>query len=105
MTGTAILGTEDVVFPGHGRLEPGLGIAAGDDVHLDPESRNIEGMDDVDRGHQQLNRTTGRNVEILIHVSVGIGETPVPFLPRDLNLIRVGWRRRNIEITLESEKD
>src|SRR5262252_2876891 len=51
MVRSTVLGAEKLVAPGLNCLEPGLGIAAREDVLLYPECRNEEGMNHVPRRH------------------------------------------------------
>ena len=90
----AVLGAEEMVRPRHRRLEPGLGVAAGQRVLLHAERRHVEAVDHVLRRQQHLHRPRDRHVQLVdLPLAAQMLELPHPLLADAVELERVGRRR------------
>ncbi len=100
--GAAVLRAEDLVAARLGRLEPGLGVAARQDVLLDAEVGDEERVDDVAAGHEQPHRPVGGDVERAdgVRPVAAVGELPHPLLGHHVDVHRVLGRRRVPDVVL-----
>ena len=105
MAGPAVLRAGQDVLPRDGGAKPHLVVAARNHVLLHPEGRDVEAVDDVLRGEDDLYRPVDRHVEIAVGVAVGIGELPGPLLGRGQDLVGVLGRGRDVHVPLEPEEE
>jgi len=90
----AVFRAEDLVAARLRRLEPRLRVAARQHVLLDAELRDVEGVDDVARGHEEPHRPPRRHVQHVHRVGPArVGELPHPLLAHHVHVHRVLRRR------------
>ena len=97
--GTAVLGTEDVVGPDLGGLEPQLHVPTWDGVDLGSESREIQAVQHVFRSHRDLDRAARRDVQLInLALAFEVLKLPHPLLADRVNLHRLfGWAAQVVE--------
>src|SRR5271157_628461 len=94
------------MFARNGGSEPDLRVAVRQDIVLHAHVGYEEVVDDVLRGHDELNRLSKRNVQFVDGaISIWIFEGPVPLLRSDLNFGSVTGRNGRGEIALEAPKE
>ena len=78
------------------RLEPGLGVAAGNDVHLHAEGRDVKAVDHVEGRHRQQHGPIDRHVQLVGLYAVGILEEPAPLPGHHADLVGIAGRRLHV---------
>ena len=105
MADAAVLGAPDVERPGGRRLEPGGVVAPGQHVLLHAKRGDVEAVDDVARGHHELDRTTHRDgQDVHRRAPVRVRELPHPLLGRHVDGHGIG-RRRHHAVVLGGSHD
>src|SRR5262249_17909593 len=79
--GAAVLSAEEAELAEPRRREPEPGVAARNDVLLEPERGNEEAVDRVLRRHQQAHRLAERDVQLVdLAAAVAVLQLPHPLL-------------------------
>ncbi len=97
MLGAAVLRTEEMVRARLRRLEPERIVAAGNDVSLHPEGRDVKAVDHVLGSHDQLHGAADRHVQLVdLALPPHVLDLPHPLFADNEDLHRA--RRHPIQI-------
>ena len=97
--GAAVLGAEQMIGAGLGSAKPGHGVTAGYHVLLDSKVRDKEAVDDVLRGHDQLDvAADGHMQRVDFALAFGVLEFPHPLLGYDVDFGGIARRRTLLKV-------
>src|SRR5574341_2675929 len=90
MLGATIFRAEKMITSRLGRFEPHGRVAARHHVLFHAKRRNVKTMNDVFSGHHQLDRATGREVQLVdLPLARGMLNVPHPLFADDINFQRI----------------
>ena len=99
----AVLRAEKMILARLARLEPDARIAARQNVHMDPEGRDKEAVNDVLGSHHKLKGLADRYVQFVdLALTLGVLDLPHPLLSDDINFGSVLGRSAFLEIDQSS---